>query len=88
MNINKYIIGTLLLGSTGIGLTSCSDSFLDETQVNAYNTEYFKTQAGLDDLITGTYSGLKFQFNYIWACELYTMGVDEFTDANNQIHCI
>jgi tetratricopeptide (TPR) repeat protein len=85
MNINKYIIGTLLLGSTGIGLTSCSDSFLDETQVNAYNTEYFKTQAGLDDLITGTYSGLKFQFNYIWACELYTMGVDEFTDANNQI---
>src|SRR5574344_1305529 len=85
MNINKYIIGTLLLGSTGIGLISCSDRFLDETQVNAYNTEYFKTQAGLDDLITGTYSGLKFQFNYIWACELYTMGVDEFTDANNQI---
>ena len=62
---------------------ACSDDFLDEDYIRAYSTDYFKTQDGIDALVTGTYQKLKFKFNYIWAIECYNMGVDEFTDANN-----
>jgi len=66
-------------------MPSCSDSFLDEEDIRRPNTDHFKTQQGLDDLVTGTYSTLKFKFNYVWGIQLYNLGVDEFTDANNSI---
>mgnify|MGYP000305079588 FL=1 len=50
-----------------------------------YSTDRFKTQEGLDELVTGAYQKLKFKFNYIWGIQCYNMGVDEFTDANNVI---
>ena len=57
--------------------------FLDEDLKTQYSTDRFKTQEGLDELVTGAYQKLKFKFNYIWAIECHNMGVDEFTDANN-----
>lgn len=72
-----------VLGSTAI--TSCSDSFLDEKLITQPSTDYFKTQEGLDDLVTGAYQKLKFKFNYTWGICMYNLGVDEFTDANNSI---
>lgn len=80
-NISYAAVLVAALGGTA--LTSCSDSFLEEEQINALDTDYFKTQEGIDDLVTGAYQKLKFKFNYIWAIECYGMGVDEFTDANN-----
>ncbi|HEX3008427.1 MAG TPA: RagB/SusD family nutrient uptake outer membrane protein, partial [Bacteroidales bacterium] len=66
-----------------IAITSCKESFLDEELTTTYNTDYFKTQQGLDDLVTGTYQKLKFKFNYTWAVLMFNLGVDEFTDASN-----
>jgi hypothetical protein len=66
----------------GVIGSSCSESFLKEELITQYSTDYFKTEAGLDDLTTGAYEKLKFKFNYEWGIRFYNMGIDEFTDAN------
>lgn len=82
----KHIISVALLsGMMGGALASCGDDFLREDLITEHSTDYFKTTDGLDDLATGAYLKLKFKFNYIWAIECYGMGIDEFTDANNQM---
>ncbi len=78
----KHIISLALLGSMLLPISSCSDEFLKEEQITTYDTEYFTTQEGLDELVTGAYQKLKFKFNYMWGIEMYNLGVDEFTDGN------
>lgn len=86
MKMNKILISSVIAGALSVlGMTSCSDSFLDEELITQPSTDHFKTQAGLEDLVTGTYSKLKFKFNYVWGIQMYNLGVDEFTDANNSI---
>ena len=78
------MIGAMAGSLTAI-TTSCKESFLDEKLITGHSTDYFKTQDGLDDLVTGAYQKLKFKFNYEWAISCHNLGVDEFTDANNII---
>ena len=85
MKLNRILFATLIASVTGSSITSCSESFLDENLTTQYSTDRFKTQEGLDELVTGAYQKLKFKFNYIWGIQCYNMGVDEFTDANNVI---
>lgn len=82
----KLFSAIALAGVLGTAtITSCSESFLDEKLITQHSTDYFKTQEGLDDLVTGTYQKLKFKFNYTWGICMFNLGVDEFTDANNSI---
>lgn len=85
MKLNRILFAALIASITGSSITSCSESFLDENLTTQYSTDRFKTQEGLDELVTGAYQKLKFKFNYIWGIPCYNMGVDEFTDANNVI---
>lgn len=85
MKLNRILFAALIASITGSSITSCSESFLDENLTTQYSTDRFKTQEGLDELVTGAYQILKFKFNYIWGIQCYNMGVDEFTDANNVI---
>lgn len=86
MKINNKILMSSIIAITFALITpACGDAFLDEKQITIPNTDHFKTQQGLDDLATGTYSTLKFKYGYVWAILLYNLGVDEFTDANNSI---
>ena len=85
MTLNRILFAALIASITGSSITSCSESFLDENLTTQYSTDRFKTQEGLDELVTGAYQKLKFKFNYIWGIQCYNMGVDEFTDANNVI---
>ena len=85
MKLNRILLAALIASITGSSITSCSESFLDENLTTQYSTDRFKTQEGLDELVTGAYQKLKFKFNYIWGIQCYNMGVDEFTDANNVI---
>ena len=79
MKTNNILFAALLsVGAMGM-VTSCSDSFLDEKMITDKNMDYFKTQSGLDDLSIGSYSKLKFKFNYIWGYNMFNMGIDEFT---------
>ena len=85
MKLNRILFAALIASITGSSITSCSESFLDENLTTQYSTDRFKTQEGLDELVTGAYQKLKFKFNYIWGIQCYNMGVDELTDANNVI---
>ena len=85
MKLNRILFAALIASITGSSITSCSESFLDENLTTQYSTDRFKTQEGLDELVTGAYQKLKFKFNYIWGIQCYNMGVEEFTDANNVI---
>lgn len=85
MKLNRILFAALIASVTGSSITSCSESFLDENLTTQYSTDRFKTQEGLDELVTGAYQKLKFKFNNIWGIQCYNMGVDEFTDANNVI---
>ena len=53
MKLNKLCIAALVAGS--FGMTSCSDDFLNEEQITQHDTEYFKTQEGIDALVTGDF---------------------------------
>ena len=85
MKLNRILFAALMASVTGSSITSCSESFLDENLTTQHSKDRFKTQEGLDELVTGAYQKLKFKFNYIWGIQCYNMGVDEFTDANNVI---
>lgn len=85
MKLNRILLSSLFLASMGFVATGCSDSFLDEEQLNRKNLDYYKSEDGINDLITGTYSTLGWKFNYSWGYGLYNMGVDEYTDANNEV---
>ena len=50
MKLNKLCMAALVAGTIGVTLSSCKDSYLDETQITQHDTEYFKTQDGLDAL--------------------------------------
>lgn len=85
MKYQKYILGTLSAACLGMVMPACSDDFIKEELDHQQSAEIFKTQEGLDYLITGTYSALKFKFNYsTWSYIMWPMGTDEFTDGNNQ----
>lgn len=88
MKVNKFIYGALMLATAGATFTSCKESFLDEVQINAQDTDYFKTKNGIDDMITGAYSIFKFRTNYSWGYGLYNLGIDEYTDANNEVQAM
>ncbi len=85
MKYNRFLMASTIVGTIIASTVSCSDDFLDEKLTTTYSTDRFKTQEGLDELVTGAYQNLKFKFNYVWAIQLYNLGVDEFTDANNSI---
>lgn len=82
----KILLASAFVSVMGLScLTSCSESFLDEELITKPSTDYFKTQQGLDELVTGAYQKLKFKFNYTQGILMFNLGVDEFTDANNPI---
>ena len=81
----SYIVALAIAATATLGITSCSDSFLDEKLITQKSMDTYKTQDGLDELMTGAYTKLKFKFNYIWAIECYNMGVDEFTSGANNM---
>lgn len=85
MKINQHIFVLALLAGATMGLTSCGDKFLEEDLITQKSTDNYKTQKGLDELVTGAYQKLKFKFNYIWAIECYNMGIDEFTSGANNM---
>jgi len=85
MKLNKLFIAMIFAGVAGTTFTSCGDDFLQEDLITTKSTDYFKTQEGLDALVTGTYQKLKFKFNYTWAICCWGMGIDEFTGGANDM---
>ena len=53
-NYKKLYINLLLVATLGLN-SSCNQDFLDEELTTAYNTDYTKTEAGIQALSVGTY---------------------------------
>ncbi len=64
-------------------LPSCSESFLDEVQNNAYDSDYFNTPEGLEQLTISLYGNIRWHFGYEWAYGITLYGTDEFTMGND-----
>jgi len=79
MNKIKLILNISLL--TGlVVMASCKKDFLDETLTTDRNMEFFKTDAGILQLATGTYYQVfDLPFASEWAYCTMNYGVDEFS---------
>lgn len=78
----KFIYGTLIIAAAA-GVSSCSDSFLDEELTTAYSTQYFETEEGLQALSTALYANIRWHYGYEWAYGITQYGVDEFTNGSD-----
>lgn len=52
----SYIVALAIAATATLGITSCSDSFLDEKLITQKSMDTYKTQDGLDELMTGAYT--------------------------------
>jgi len=78
MKLIKNILLCIIAGSLSLtAITSCSD-FLNEELTTKRNTDYFKTNEGLEALMTGIYYDLRFHFAFEWAYTTTNYGTDEF----------
>lgn len=75
MKIDKYISLSLV----GLAMASCSDSFLEEKMVATITQDYFNTEKGFGELITGTYDALRQSKQYEQGPYVYYSGVDNMT---------
>ncbi|MDE6290906.1 MAG: RagB/SusD family nutrient uptake outer membrane protein, partial [Muribaculaceae bacterium] len=78
MKLYKYLVVAAMAG-TAIFMPSCAESFLDEVQTTAYDTDYFNTPEGLEQLTISLYGNIRWHFGYEWAYGITLYGTDEFT---------
>lgn len=78
-NIGSAFLITLLAG----GFSACSDDFLKEEKTNSFNTQYFETEEGLNDLAVALYGNIRYHFAYEWAYGTTQYGCDEFSTGTD-----
>lgn len=61
-------------------LVSCSH-YLDEEMVSQISYDYYNTEEGIEDLVDGAYSEIRYMFNGEVSFTLFNYGVDEYTQA-------
>ena len=77
---NKIVCGALsMLALTGV--TSCSDSFLDEDAGHKVTDALLNDEAGALKMAAGLYGNLRWHFGYEWAYGITLYGCDEFTNG-------
>jgi hypothetical protein len=72
--MKKYIIAILSL----ILIASCEE-FLEEEPVGVLTQDFFETEQGMEDLVRGCYSYLRYRTGYEQCYLLWDFGVDEMT---------
>lgn len=73
--MKKYFFPIVI---TALLITSCED-FLDEEQVGVLGYDHYETEAGMEDLIRGCYSFLRYKTGYEQAYLFWNFGTDEMT---------
>ena len=78
MKLNKYFIAVATIGVV-MTITSCKKTFLDETLTTARDIAFYKTDAGIQSLVNGTYHHVFCTpFNGEHAFSNMNYGTDEF----------
>ena len=86
---NKFFINIAIIAMVMIG-TSCKKAFLDEKLATARSLEYYKTDAGIQSLVVGTYHHIfSVPFSGEYPLSFMNYGTDEFRvggDNSNAIY--
>lgn len=81
MKAYKFISSLLLVALALPVVNSCKSSFLDEELTTKRNTDYFKTNEGVEALTVGLYQYLRFYVCSETGYSYYNYGTDEFTEG-------
>ena len=82
MKMHKYIL-TGLLAAAMIVPVSCSKDFLKEELTTQRNTDYFNTNQGIEELVTGLYDYLRFYVCSEAGYSYMNYGTDEYTGGSD-----
>ena len=78
MKMHKYILSGMLAAAMIVPV-SCSKDFIKEELTTERNTDYFYTNEGLDQLVVGLYSYLRYYHCSEAGYSLLNYGTDEYT---------
>lgn len=82
MKIYKQILCGALAAAAVAPIASCTD-FLDEELTTMQNTDYWKTNEGLEGLLNGIYYDFRYDFGFEWGFSTTNYGTDEFCEGND-----
>ena len=79
----KYfkITGVMLALASIIAVSSCK-KFIEEKLVTTLTEDYYKTDAGLEDLVKSAYLPLQWRFTGEQSYAMYNFGTDEFREGD------
>lgn len=80
MNRNFQRLGWMVV-VIALGTSSCK-KFIKEELVTTLTEDYYKTDAGLEDLVKSAYLPLQWKFNEEQSYAMYNFGVDEFREGD------
>ena len=78
MKMHKYILSGMLAAAMIVPV-SCSKDFIKEELTTERNTDYFTTNEGIDQLVVGLYSYLRYYHCSEAGYSLLNYGTDEYT---------
>jgi len=82
-HINKIVLGIAACALVVPVVNSCSNDFLKEELTTQRNTDYFKTDEGIESLVTGPYQYLRFYICSETGYSYMNYGTDEYTEGSD-----
>ena len=81
----RYFNNLLVCGALSmlalVGVTSCSDDFLDENAGHKVTDALLNDETGALKMAAGLYGNIRWHFGYEWAYGITLYGTDEFTNG-------
>ena len=81
----RYFNNLLVCGALSmlalVGITSCSDDFLDENAGHKVTDALLNDETGALKMAAGLYGNIRWHFGYEWAYGITLYGTDEFTNG-------
>ena len=81
MKLNSKNITGMIAGTLTLVAVSCK-KFIKEELVTTLTEDYYKTDAGLEDLVKSAYAPLQWKFTGEQSYAMYNFGVDEFREGD------
>ena len=81
MKKNFQTISWILSGAILLTIVSCK-KFIKEELVTTLTEDYYKTDAGLEDLVKSAYAPLQWIYTGEQSYCMYNFGVDEFREGD------
>ncbi|NCU03338.1 MAG: RagB/SusD family nutrient uptake outer membrane protein, partial [Chitinophagaceae bacterium] len=75
------IIGGMMVAASMLALSSCK-KFIEEELVTTLTEDYYKSDAGLEDLVKSAYAPLQWRFSGEQSYCMYNFGTDEFREGD------